>query len=161
MPSAYSRYQVNVTVSNACNTSQVTAAPEVATPFAAASTVNGLYNSSITNNSFTAKCDQASVAGAEYILLEVACDAGFTNLVYGYPYTLGLVDSFQVTGLSYNTNYHWPVAAGSYYCSFNSTSCSAALNVLTVNHGTITYNTPNSSYGILPMYLQYHTVPPP
>lgn len=67
--------------------------------------------STVTSTSFTASWTASSTPGVNYIV-EVATDAGFTNLVSGYnPLNVGMLLTTPVTGLSPNTTYFVRVRA--------------------------------------------------
>jgi len=71
----------------------------------------------------------------------VATDAAFTHIIQG-PINTGLVDSFQITGLTLGVTYYYRVAADNTNCS-GITAYSNVIHVTTANHGSITYNTAN------------------
>jgi uncharacterized protein (TIGR02145 family) len=77
---------------------------------AAPSAPTAIVTNGVTSTGFTANWSVATGATAYY--LDVATDAGFTSFVSGYNnLNVGNVTTFNVTGLSCNTTYHFRVRA--------------------------------------------------
>jgi len=76
-----------------------------------------------TQNSFQLNWTAAPGTVTGYYL-DVATDAAFTNMLAGYPLTLGVVTQYTVTGVSVGTDYYYRVRA------FNNNGTGANSNVL-------------------------------
>ncbi len=134
--------------SNAINLTTLNSTPSAPTANSA---------TSITDNAFTA--NWSSATGATSYRLDVATDAGFTSFVAGYNnLNVGNVTSYNVTGLTCNTQYYYRVRA----C--NSCGCSGNSNVINLTTdpcppATCTYTGGNSQDSIYSMFIQsglYH-----
>ena len=122
---ANTTYHYRIRADNGCSTSLNSNTITIGTTAPIAPTAVAASNFTCTSMN----ANWGAVSGATQYFLDVATDAAFTAFVTGYNnLNVGSVTTYNITGLTANTTYHYRIRAGN--------GCSTSLNSNTITIGT-------------------------